>query len=162
VITTWTVQPGTALLVNFFKECNIEVLWHIPDRLDDGYGLNIEWFVRHSGSLLCKDFLLITVDCGISNAKEIRKIQELGGKVIVTDHHNLPENNLPNCIILNPLQPGCGFLDEQLAGVGVAFYLAAGVRNELATLEKFSLISKDINLKQYLAFVALGTIADVV
>ncbi|MBU1565598.1 MAG: single-stranded-DNA-specific exonuclease RecJ [Proteobacteria bacterium] len=153
---------GTALLVNFFRECGVEVSWHIPNRLLEGYGLNIDWFQRHRGSLLSDDFLLITVDCGISNGSEIARIKEMGGTVIVTDHHNLPEYNLPICLILNPSTPTCGFHREQLAGVGVAFYLVAGIRAELTNKKKFKAIAENINLKQYLAFVALGTIADVV
>lgn len=153
---------GTALLVNFFRECGVAVSWHIPNRLFEGYGLNIEWFQRHRTSSLSGDFLLITVDCGISNEYEISRIKEMGGTVIVTDHHNLPEHGLPQCIILNPSIPTCGFHGKQLAGVGVAFYLAAGIRVELTHKQPFDKVAKNINLKQYLAFVALGTIADVV
>ncbi len=153
---------ATALLVNFFRECSVRVSWHIPNRLLEGYGLNIEWFHRNKSSLLNDDFLLITVDCGISNEYEISRIQEMGGTVIVTDHHNLPEQGLPQCIILNPSIATCGFHGKQLAGVGVAFYLAAGIRAELAGRQQFEKIAKNIKLKQYLAFVALGTIADIV
>jgi single-stranded-DNA-specific exonuclease len=153
---------GTALLVNFFREFDIAVSWHIPNRLHEGYGLNITWFENHRGKLFHNDFLLITVDCGISNKSEIARIQEIGGKVIVTDHHNLPTHGLPDCLILNPSMANCGFHGEQLAGVGVAFYLAAGIRSELTNKQRFCSIAGTINLKQYLAFVALGTIADVV
>ncbi len=153
---------GTALLVNIFREFGVAVSWHIPNRLLEGYGLNIEWFQRRRASFLSGDFLLITVDCGISNEYEISRIQEMGGTTIVTDHHNLPEHGLPPCIILNPSIPTCGFHRKQLAGVGVAFYLAAGLRAELVHSESFAKVAKNLNLKQYLAFVALGTIADVV
>ena len=153
---------GTALLVSFFREFDTAVSWHIPNRLHEGYGLNVAWFEDHRGKLIHNEFLLITVDCGISNKSEIARIQEIGGKVIVTDHHNLPENGLPDCIILNPSMPACGFHGENLAGVGVAFYLAAGIRAELANKQQFCVVAKSINLKQFLVFVALGTIADVV
>lgn len=153
---------GTALLVNFFRQCGGTVTWHIPNRILEGYGLNIEWFYSFKRSFQEDDFLLITVDCGISNILEIQQIQEMGGRVIVTDHHSLPSNGLPNCLILNPSMPTCGFHKEQLAGVGVAFYLAAQVRAELLTDMRFADRISRINLKQYLAFVALGTIADMV
>jgi single-stranded-DNA-specific exonuclease len=153
---------GTALLVNFFRECGVTVTWHIPNRIHEGYGLNIEWFYAFKKSLQKSDFLLITVDCGISNIVEINQIQEMGGKVIVTDHHSLPAHGLPRCLILNPSMPTCGFHKEQLAGVGVAFYLAARVRAELVADIRFTDRIKGVNLKQYLAFVALGTIADMV
>ncbi|MDK9707726.1 MAG: single-stranded-DNA-specific exonuclease RecJ [Desulforhopalus sp.] len=153
---------GTALLVNFFQNCGVTVTWHIPDRISEGYGLNKEWFYTFKKSLEKNDFLLITVDCGISNSAEINFIQEMGGKVIVTDHHSLPIHGLPNCLILNPAMPTCGFHKEQLAGVGVAFYLIARVRAELLTNTPFADRVTQINLKHFLAFVALGTIADMV
>lgn len=152
---------GTALLVNFIRELDGEVNWHIPDRLKEGYGLNAHWFTDPTNRLLNNDFLLITVDCGISNGREIESIKKMGGTVIVTDHHSLPETSLPACQILNPSQPDCGFHGHQLAGVGVAFYLAAAIRAEFASRFPGNRNNK-INLKKYLAFVAIGTIADVV
>ena len=153
---------GTALLVNFFREVGVEVLWHIPNRLTEGYGLNTDWFLDRRRIELSKDFLLITVDCGISNAPQIEIIQQLGGTVIVTDHHSLPETGLPACLILNPAQPSCGFHREHLAGVGVVFYLAAGIRTEYCSRVSSAVLPEKINLKKYLALVALGTIADIV
>jgi single-stranded-DNA-specific exonuclease len=153
---------GTALLVNFFRELGTDVRWHIPDRLKEGYGLNSKWFVNQENKSLATDFLLITVDCGISDVQQIEVIQNIGGKVIVTDHHSLPEKSLPDCLILNPSQPSCGFHGQHLAGVGVAFYLAAGIRAELSLHSHAGVVASKINLKRYLAFVALGTVADVV
>lgn len=153
---------GTALLVNFFQELGTEVTWHIPDRLTEGYGLNSKWFLDRRSNSLSDDFLLITVDCGISNLQQIEIIKKIGGKVIVTDHHSLPEESIPDCLVINPSQPSCGFHGQHLAGVGVAFYLAAGIRAKLSA-HGFGLVAAGkINLKRYLAFVALGTIADVV
>lgn len=156
---------GTALLVNFFRELGTSVRWHIPDRMHEGYGLNEQWFIDKKNINLATDFLLITVDCGISNAEQIEIIKRIGGKVIVTDHHSLPDQDLPDCLVLNPSQPLCGFHGEHLAGVGVAFYLAAGIRAELSrqTIANSSINSlRQLKLKKYLGFVALGTIADVV
>ncbi len=153
---------GTALLVTFFKKLGRMVDWHIPNRLEEGYGLNAGWFHRQKKIAEEDDFLLITVDCGISDTHAIEQIQDLGGTVIITDHHSLPENSLPNCVILNPSQRECGFHHEYLAGVGVAFYLAAGLRARLSSINNGTEGIKDINLKSFLAFVALGTIADVV
>lgn len=149
---------GTALLVNFFQEFTSRVSWHIPNRFSEGYGLNVAWFIQQDKLLRRKDFLVITVDCGISNKKEIEYIKALGGRVIVTDHHRLPENGLPECLVLNPSQNECGFFGTHLAGAGVSFYLAAGVRQKMAS----HFPHKNIQLKKYLAFVALGTIADMV
>ena len=74
-------------------------------------------------------------------------------------------NSIPDCLVLNPSQPSCGFHQEHLAGVGVAFYLAAGIRAELSSItvtNGSAIDTSRLNLKKYLAFVALGTIADVV
>jgi len=151
---------ATALLIQFFKEFDFKAEWHIPNRLKEGYGLNIEWFKANKQIMFKEDFLVITVDCGISDSIVIDEIQKMGGEVIVTDHHSIKKNSLPNCLILNPNQKDCGFYGYKLAGVGVAFYLAAGLKIEL---NKNNVIgSCKINLKQYLGFVALGTIADLV
>jgi single-stranded-DNA-specific exonuclease len=149
---------GTALLVNFLQEFTPRVSWHIPNRFTEGYGLNATWFAQQDKLLRKKDFLVITVDCGISNKTEIEHIKTFGGRVIVTDHHRLPEDGLPECLVLNPSQNECGFFGTHLAGAGVAFYLAAGVKQKISP----HFPHKNIQLKQYLAFVALGTIADVV
>ena len=156
---------GTALLVNFFKELGASVRWHIPNRIHEGYGLNAEWFTDKKNISLAEDFLLITVDCGTSNAEQIEVIKKIGGNVIVTDHHSLSDQHVPDCLVLNPSQPLCGFHGQHLAGVGVAFYLAAGIRAILscqANAHTLADIASHLNLKKYLAFVALGTIADVV
>jgi len=152
---------GTALLVNFFRKLGREVDWYIPNRLEEGYGLNIAWF-NDKKNIKNRDFLLITVDCGISDGVVIEQIQQIGGAVIVTDHHSLPEKSLPGCVILNPSQVDCGFHHEYLAGVGVAFYLAAGIRGKVEMVQNKEGEAAKVNLKQFLAFVALGTVADVV
>jgi single-stranded-DNA-specific exonuclease len=152
---------GTALLVNFFRELGTHVEWYIPNRLKEGYGINVKWF-NPKNRKLADDFLLITVDCGISDHRQIEAIKNIGGKVIITDHHSLPEQSIPDCLVLNPSQPSCGFHGEHLAGVGVAFYLAAGIRAELSSNVLLASVAGRLNLKKYLAFVALGTIADIV
>jgi len=153
---------GTSLLVNFFRELGIEPHWHIPNRLTDGYGLDALTFSEIREKYFPqKEFLLITVDCGISNFKEILEILAMGGRAIVTDHHQIPTGELPGCITLNPNQDGCGFQDQKLAGVGVAFYFAAAIRAAFEKDDYFENGTKP-NMKDYLGFVALGTIADLV
>jgi single-stranded-DNA-specific exonuclease len=153
---------GTALLVHFFRELGVEVTWYIPNRLSEGYGLHSDWFCNRQKCCIGGDFLLITVDCGVSNHREVAIVKELGGKVIITDHHAVPKEGVPDCLVVNPSQKDCGFHGEKLAGVGLAFYLAAAVRSELGRLPEQALLSHKINLKKYLPFVALGTIADMV
>ena len=151
---------GTALLASFFRSIGRKVTWHIPDRVTDGYGLNTARLRKIGEDLDDFNFLLITIDCGISNFEEINELQRWGAEAIVTDHHDLPET-LPPCIVLNPNQSDCGFNGQQLAGVGVAFYLAAGLRSHLRTRGFFT-NTVEPNLKDFLAYTALGTIADMV
>jgi single-stranded-DNA-specific exonuclease len=152
---------ATSLLVMFFREIGIEAAWHIPDRVSEGYGLNLNYLRKIADNLSDSEFLLLTVDCGIANAVEISEIQSWGVDVIVTDHHQLQKDSMPSCITINPHQDDCGFSDSHLAGVGVAFYLAAGIRGRLQALGFFQ--NRAIpNLKSLLAFVALGSVADMV
>jgi len=152
---------ATSLLVNFFQQLEISVIWHIPNRFDEGYGLNMEWFFRNR-ELLGRDFLVITVDCGISEKTTVESIKNFGGTVVVTDHHAIPPEGGPHCLVINPSQSDCGFHGETLAGVGVAFYLTAALRAEMRDRGFAADAVEMLNLKQYLPFVALGTIADVV
>lgn len=152
---------GTALLVLFFRLLGVEVLWHIPNRLNEGYGLNADWFLDNTGNI-GKDFLLITVDCGVSDNSVVDEVISIGGRVIVTDHHALPENFNPSSIVVNPSNPQCGFNESCLAGVGVAFYLAAAIRKTLSEKPEYREIYNTINLKNFLPLVALGTISDIV
>jgi single-stranded-DNA-specific exonuclease len=153
---------STSLLVNFFKKIGVDVRWKIPDRFSEGYGLNIRGIEEIRSNIQDDLPLLITVDCGISNHAEIRRAKDLGFNIIVTDHHEPPENSVKADAILNVKQPGCNFIDKNLAGVGVAFYLAAGIRSRLRQEGYFENIDSIPNLKLFLDLVAIGTIADMV
>ncbi len=149
---------STALLVNFFSELGIPVLYYIPDRITEGYSLTVEAINRLAEQ---KVKLIITVDCGISNRNEIEYAQSLGIDVVVTDHHQIPENFSPVCPVINPNRPDSEFPFRELAGVGVAFFLAAGIRSCIRKKGWFKLAAEP-DLRQYLDIVALGTIADMV
>lgn len=149
---------AVSILILFLRETGVEVLFKIPHRQRDGYGLNVK-AIKEIKALGVK--LLITVDCGISDHQEIALANDLNIDVIITDHHHVP-GGLPAAIaILNPLQKGCPFPFKHLAGVGVAFYLIIALR---AALRKIGFWEKHSipNLKKYLDLVALGTISDVV
>lgn len=154
---------ATSLLVTFFRQCGLEVKYHIPHRFKEGYGLNTAWFTRDKLAELGDDFLIITVDCGISNKEEISWLQKRGAEVIITDHHMVPNDSLPDTIIVNPSFEDCGFHGESICGVAIAFYLASVLRSKLASsnIDSFRHVN-NINLKHFLAYVALGTIADIV
>ena len=105
--------------------------------------------------------LIITVDCGIASLREIQLAISLGMEVVVSDHH-LPPTILPKAeAILNPKQPGCGYPFKDLAGVGIAFFLAAALRSAMKEEGHWDDQSMP-NLKDELDLVAMGTIADMV
>ena len=132
---------AAAIMYHALKEFGINAHIYVPERAD-GYGLSIEAIDRIFDD--CNPELFITVDCGISCAKETQYIYELGSDVIVTDHHELPEV-LPDCIIVNPkLQDDYPY--DNLCGAGVAFKLACALIEEKAY--------------DYLDFATLATVAD--
>ena len=153
---------GTALLVDFFRGIGVATSYYIPNRLTEGYGMNVAGIEEIAASSSPEKTLIITVDCGISNHGEIAKARELGFEVIVTDHHEIPGGGLPDCLILNGKQNGCNFKGHHLAGVGVAFFLAVATRKKLQALSYFTSKNPVPNLKKYLSYVAIGTIADMV
>jgi len=153
---------ATCLLVRFFHSIGKKVRWKIPDRFSEGYGLNSEAIKDIRAEIQGESPLLITVDCGISNYREILQAKNLGFQTIVTDHHEPPEFSVEADAVINVKQIDCGFPDSNLAGVGTAFYLAAGIRSHLKSEGYFTNTSPIPNLKQFLDFVAIGTIADMV
>jgi len=147
---------GTALLTHFFSSLAVPVSCYVPNRLEEGYGLNAGAVRKISGN---GTRLIITVDCGSSDAEEISLAKKLGMNVIVTDHHRVPGNFLARDPVLNPQRPDCPFPFKELAGVGVAFFLAVALRAELRKRGYFH-TKPEPDLKSYLDLVALGTVAD--
>ncbi len=80
VIMMLTEPPEQHFWRISFGELGTEVRWHIPNRLKEGYGLNAKWFTNPENIHLATDFLLITVDCGISDYEQIEVIKKIGGK----------------------------------------------------------------------------------
>ncbi|MCL7488409.1 MAG: single-stranded-DNA-specific exonuclease RecJ [Desulfobulbaceae bacterium] len=148
-----------ALLSRFFYKLGRDTICYQPDRLTEGYGLQAG-FIRAHAPVQGQPALLITVDCGIADFEEVQLARELGFKVIVTDHH-LPGDVLPPAdALLNPHRRDCTFPHPELAGVGVAFFLAYGIRKSLIEQEGVDK-EKTPNLKQLMDMVAMGTVADV-
>jgi single-stranded-DNA-specific exonuclease len=148
---------ATAVLQQFFSELGLSCFSHIPNRLTEGYGL------KEAGlkELAEKARLLVTVDCGISDLKEVAWAGSQGMEVIVTDHHEMPAELPPALAVVNPKRGGRDYPFGDLAGVGVALLLALGVRAELRS-EGWFRQHREPNLKSYLDLVALGTAADAV
>ena len=135
---------STTVLHRCLKELGMDVSWRIPSG-EDTYGLSmkaVEEFAANYGTLI------ITVDCGISNNVEIDRAVELGIDVIITDHHNPPEN-LPNAtIIVDPKLPGDEYPFPYISGCAVAFKLATALRfaqNELYKQELCLLDVRPVN-----------------
>ena len=150
---------ATALLADFIAKLDLEAIYHLPNRMKEGYGVSLS-SIDCLAQKVRMPALFITVDCGITASKEVRYARELGFKVIVTDHHEPPQNIPQADAIINPKQKGCDFPFKGLSGVGVVFFLAMAVRRKM--VEKGFWDRQNVpNLKKYLDLVALGTVADV-
>jgi single-stranded-DNA-specific exonuclease len=148
-------MTAAALLTEFLRSIGGQVFFDIPNRAMIKKSL-IGDALQFALDRKCS--LLITVDCGITAAKAIEEVVRHGIDVIVTDHHE-PTSKIPNCIAtLNPKLINSTYPNRELTGVGVAFKLAHAITNEL--IEQDQISASQIDLKEYLDLVALGTIAD--
>jgi single-stranded-DNA-specific exonuclease len=149
---------SAAFLTHFFRDIGVTVGYYLPDRMKEGYGLNEDAVrvIRKEGASL-----MITADCGITSVREVELAQSLGLDVIVTDHHQVGSEGLPNAVaVLNPHQINCDYPFRFLSGVGLAFKLALAVRTALHN--KMGWRKDQLpNMRRHLDLVALGTIADV-
>ncbi|MDF1535256.1 MAG: single-stranded-DNA-specific exonuclease RecJ [bacterium] len=149
---------ATSLILLFLRDLGFSTYYYIPNRVEEGYGVNLESLRKFGEQGIS---LVITVDCGISSVDEIAFAGSLGMDVIVTDHHE-PPGTLPEAAaLINPLLTDCSFPYKSLAGVGLAFYLVAGLRKGLRDRGFFE-GREEPSLVDYLDLVAVGTIADIV
>jgi single-stranded-DNA-specific exonuclease len=139
---------STVMLFGYLTALGGEADWRIPTR-EEGYGLNAD-AVRKMHELGTK--LIITVDNGVSAIAEAELIAELGMKLIITDHHTVPATLPVADAIINPKQSGCPYPFKELAGCGVVLKL-------ITALEDCDTVSA---IEQYGDLAAIGTIADVV
>ncbi len=149
---------SAAFLTHFFRDIGVSVGYYLPERMKEGYGLNEDAIklIRKEGASL-----VITADCGITAVNEVELALSLGLDVIITDHHQVGSQGLPNAVaVLNPQRSDCQYPYRFLSGVGLAFKLALAVRT---ALYKEMGWDKTLlpNMKRHLDLVALGTIADV-
>lgn len=139
------------VLKSFLEEQGLEVDSYIPNRLDEGYGLN-----KNAIKKIFDDGhrLMITVDCGISGLDEVDYANSLGMEVLITDHHE-PAQNLPKALaVVDAKRKDNEYPFNQLAGVGVVFKLIQAISIKLNLDEKEYL--------KYLDIVCIGTISDIV
>ena len=142
---------ATALLVQALGELGANVRGYIPNRFDEGYGLNKEALdsLKAAGVKL-----VITVDCGIRSPEEALHARNLGLDLIISDHHHPDGENLPPAFaVINPKQHGDPYQDKDLAGVGIAYKI-------IEALVQTQPLTNGFQLDDLLDLVALGTVAD--
>ena len=142
---------ATALLVQALEGLGANVRGYIPNRFDEGYGLNKDAL----DSLQADGVkLVITVDCGIRSPNEALHARTIGLDLIISDHHHPDGLNLPPAFaVINPKQHGDPYPDKDLAGVGIAYKIA-----EALVSSQPAMVSLQLN--DLLDLVALGTVAD--
>jgi len=151
---------ATALLVEALQKLGGNVKPYIPNRFDEGYGLNNEALTQlHSEGVR----LVITVDCGIRSPDEARHARAIGLDLIISDHHE-PAGEIPEALaVINPKQEGDTYPEKYLAGVGLAYKIAEALVADdgLQTADHGqSSIVNGLQLNNLLDLVALGTVAD--
>lgn len=149
------------ILYSALKRCNANVDYEIPDRIKDGYGINMNIIKQAKEDGVDT---ILTCDNGISAIDQIKYAKELGITVIVTDHHDIPfvekENNVREFIslsadaVVNPKQSECNYKFKQLCGAGVAFKLVE------ILYETFNIDKKECY--KFIEFLAIATVCDVV
>lgn len=152
---------STYILYNGLLRCGADVIYHIPDRIKEGYGMNIKSIEKLKRENIST---IITCDNGISALKEIERAKELGMNVIVTDHHDIPfaedgEGKIIQKIpcadaVINPKQEGCKYPFKMLCGAGVAFKFIQALYSKMEKDKKDAF--------EFIEYAAIGTICDVV
>lgn len=158
---------STSTWVLVLRELGAEVIYFVPDRFKDGYGMNkrgLDWFKSEGVQLV------ITCDTGITAIDQVDYCQSIGMDVIVTDHHEPQEASayspeqkekgkligdflIPNTIVVNPKRPDCKYPFKGLAGVGVSFKILCAVCDKIHPAGR-------TGAYQFIDIVALGTFAD--
>jgi len=123
--------------------------YYIPSRFEEGYGLNMEAVKSIADSGFD---MIITVDCGSVSADEVAYAQEIGMKILVTDHHNITDK-MAGCLLINPKRPDSKYPFRELSGCGVAFKMAQVIQQKAG-------LPKSV-LTEVLDLVAIGTVGDI-
>ena len=150
---------ATVLMTTALQRAGARAGAYIPNRVDEGYGLNVEALrtIADKGA-----DLLVTVDCGIRSVAEVAEAVDVGMEVILTDHHSIGPDLPPALAVVNPRRDVRAVDAQQLAGVGVAYRLAQGVLR-VVSQKPWSRISAEeaaAEEQSLLDLVAIGTVAD--
>jgi single-stranded-DNA-specific exonuclease len=162
IITVFTdfdvdgLSAGSQLII-YLKSLGALVKGYTPNRFTEGYGLSVEAVekIAKSGTQV-----LVTVDCGISNVKEIERGKYLGLEIVVVDHHH-PHQLPPADVIVDPEQEDCPFKPHKLAAAGLVWMLLIVIRQEAKNRPAFAQVDLP-DPKDFLDLAALGTICDMV
>jgi single-stranded-DNA-specific exonuclease len=148
---------SVVVLIKFLQQFSPMVQYYIPDRIDEGYGLNRAAIdrIKEGGSSL-----IITIDCGISDHEQVAFAKSIGIDTIILDHHEVPGVTPDAVAVVNPNRSDCLFPFKHLAAVGIAFNFLIALRS-LLRKDDFWKNRKFPNLREYLDLVALGTIGDI-
>jgi len=139
---------STSMLYTYFSHRNYDLIYYIPDRYKEGYGVSLESIDYAKDN---KISLIITVDCGIKAVNQVEYANSNGIDVIICDHH-LPDTKVPKAYaVLNPKQSDCTYPFKDLCGCGIAY--------KLITAHNLKSDNK-LNIRSLLDFVALATVSD--
>jgi len=150
---------SVVILLNFLRYAGADVSYYIPHRITEGYSIqpgHITQYVRPN-----QFDLIITADCGAGSHQAVEAANRFDIDVIVTDHHNISEDIPPALAVINPKRHDCHAGLQNLAGVGVAFFVLICLRTRLREMGFWD-ERPEPNLKEYCDLVALGTVADMV
>ncbi len=142
---------STAILCSYLGACGADVLFYIPEREGEGYGLNTGAIdVLHERGVR----LIVTVDNGIASTREVEYAKSLGIDVVITDHHR-PQEELPKAVaVIDPFRKDCDLPYKYFSGVGVAFKLITALEGPDCDMQAL--------VENYADLVTIGTIGDVV
>lgn len=151
-------MTGTGLLFNCLRLLGGDIGYYVPNRLDEGYGLNDQALEKLAAD---GTQLIVSVDCGVASISPAETARRLGLELIITDHHQLAEQLPQADAIVHPALPGSAYPFNGLCGAGVAFKLAWGLCQRASQAKRVQPAMREFLLGA-VGLAAMGTIADVV
>lgn len=151
-------MTATAILYLCLKQIGANVSYHLPNRMEEGYGLHVESIEKLAAR---GKQLVITVDCGVASIEPARRAKELGLSLVITDHHRIGDELPCAEAIVHPALPGHNYPFTGLCGAGVAFKLAWALCQQHCGSPRVTDNLRDVLLKA-VGLAAIGTVADVV
>ncbi len=151
-------MTATAILVGCLEALDANPRWYVPNRFEEGYGLNAEALEKLAAE---EASLVVTVDCGIASVAEAARARDLGLELIVTDHHSFADTLPEAHVLVHPRLPGTAYPFGELCGAGVAFKLAWAIATRASGSKQVTPRLREMLLRG-IGLATLGTVADVV